>query len=260
MPDIMDVLAQNSKQIIAEGYYRQEPVGIFATKGFSLRENILKCKRNPVIAEVKLASPSRNTIRENVDVTHVAAAMVRGGAVGLSVLTEPNHFKGSLNNLRRIRESVNVPLLMKDFVVSTDQIDAASRFGADAVLLIQALFDREYCDQDQDKMIQHAHSLGLEVLLEAYSEDEFKEVVESNADVIGINNRDLRTFIVSLNNTVQILKKSNIRDRIVVSESGVESPRDLLFLKDAGARAFLVGTSIMSSHNVEEKVRELTEA
>jgi indole-3-glycerol phosphate synthase len=147
---------------------------------------------------------------------------------------------------------------MKDFVVSTDQIDAASRFGADAVLLIQALFDREYCDQD--KMIQHAHSLGLEVLLEAYSEDEFKEVVESNADMIGINNRDLRTFIVSLNNTVQILKKSNIRDRIVVSESGVESPRDLLFLKDAGARAFLVGTSIMSSHNVEEKVRELTEA
>ena len=260
MPDMMDVLAQNSKQIIAEGYYQQESAGKFEAKEFSFKENILKCQRNPVIAEVKVASPSRNVIRENVDVIHVAAAMVRGGAVGLSVLTEPNHFKGSLNNLRLIRESVNVPLLMKDFVISTDQIDAASRFGADAVLLIQALFDREYCDQDQNKMIQHAHSLGLEVLLEAHGEDEFKRVVESNADMIGINNRDLRTFTVSLNNTARILKSCNTRDRIVVSESGVDSPRDLLFLKDAGARAFLVGTSIMSSHNVEEKVRELAEA
>ncbi len=260
MPDIMDVLAQDLKRIIADGYYHQETVLPIETKGFSFRENILRCERNPVITEVKLASPSRNTIRENVDVVDVASAMIRGGAVGVSVLTEPNHFKGSLDNLRRIRERVNVPLLMKDFIVSMDQVDAASRFGADAVLLIQALFDRNYCDRSLSDMIQYTHSLGLEVLLEAHTEDEFKKVIDSDADMIGINNRDLRTFAVNLNATASILEKNSIGDRIVVSESGVESPRDLRFLRDAGARAFLVGTSVMSSDNIEEKVRELTEA
>lgn len=260
MPDIMDVLAQDSKRIIADGYYQQEPVQSIEIKEFSFRENILRCKRNPVITEVKLASPSRNTIRENVDVVDVASAMIRGGAIGLSVLTEPNRFKGSLDNLRRIRERVNVPLLMKDFIVSMDQVDAASRFGADAVLLIQALFDRNYCDRSLSEMVQYAHSLGLEVLLEAHTEDEFKKVVGSDADMIGINNRDLRTFAVNLNTTASILKKNNRGDRIVVSESGVESSRDLRFLRDAGACAFLVGTSVMSSNNIEEKVRELTEA
>ncbi|MCJ7632023.1 indole-3-glycerol-phosphate synthase, partial [Candidatus Bathyarchaeota archaeon] len=166
----------------------------------------------------------------------------------------------SLENFFRIRESINAPLLMKDFVVSSVQIDAASRFGADAILLIQALFDRNYCDRGLNEMIEYAHSHRLEVLLEAHNEDEFRKAITTDADLIGINNRDLRTFAIDLNVTQEILKKNVICDRIIVSESGIESPEDLCFLRNAGAHAFLVGTAVMSANNIEEKVRELTEA
>ena len=208
MRDFLDVLAQDSKRTVEDGYYQ---IGVSRTiedKRYSFRKTILRCERNPVITEVKLASPSRNTIRENIDVVDVASAMLRGGAVGISVLTEPNHFKGSLENFLRIRESINAPLLMKDFVVSRVQIDAASRFGADAILLIQALFDRNYCDSSLNEMIEYAHSHRLEVLLEAHNEDEFRKAITTDADLIGINNRDLRTFAVDLNVTQEILKKN----------------------------------------------------
>jgi indole-3-glycerol phosphate synthase len=227
---------------------------------YSFRKAILRCDRNPVITEVKLASPSRNTIRENIDTVEVASAMLRGGAVGISVLTEPKHFKGSLERFFRIRESINAPLLMKDFIVNRVQIDAASRFGADAILLIQAFFDRNYCDSSLNEMIEYAHSFRLEVLLETHDEDEFRKAIITDADLIGINNRDLRTLATDLNVTQEILKKNVNCSRVIVSESGIESPEDLRFLRTAGAHAFLVGTAVMSANNIEEKVRELTEA
>jgi indole-3-glycerol phosphate synthase len=260
MRDFLDILAQDSKQTVEDGYYQIGVSRTIEAKRYSFRKTILRCERNPIITEVKLASPFRNTIREKIEIVDVAFAMLRGGAVGISVLTEPKHFKGSLKNFFRIRESINAPVLMKDFVVSQIQIDAASRFGADAVLLIQALFDRNYCDSSLNEMIEYAHAHRLEVLLEAHNEDEFRKAITTDADLIGINNRDLRTLAVDLNVTQEILKKNVNCNRIIVSESGIESPEDLRLLRNAGAHAFLVGTAVMSANNIEKKVRELTEA
>ena len=260
MCDFLDILAQDSKRTVEDGYYQMTVSRTIRHKRYSFRKTILRCKRNPVITEVKLASPSRNIIKENIDIVDVAFAMLRGGAIGISVLTEQKHFKGSLKNFFRIRQSINAPLLMKDFVISRVQIDAASKFGADAILLIQALFNRNYCDSSLNEMIEYAHSYRLEVLLETHNEDEFRKAIATEADLIGINNRDLSTFVIDLNVTQEILKKNVNCNRIIVSESGIESPENLRLLRNAGAQAFLVGTAVMSANNIEEKVRELTEA
>ena len=260
MSDFLDILAEDSMRMIESGYYYIEADRTLERRGYSLRENILRCKKNPIIAEIKLASPSGNAIARNIDVTYVASAMKKGGAVGLSVLTEPNHFKGSLQNFKLVREKTQMPLLMKDFIINHLQIEAASRIGADAILLIQALFDRNYCDNSLTKMIECAHAHNMEVLLESHSEDEFQKAANSNADLIGINNRDLRTLTVDLHVTEKILKKNRDRSQITVSESGIESLTHLRFLRKAGANAFLVGSAIMSAQSIEKKVRELTEA
>jgi len=259
--DFLDTLAEAAKRTVESGYYQAE-----ATKqtnkyrGYGLKENIVNCKKNPIIAEIKLSSPSRNIVRRDVDVVDIASAMKRGGAIGLSVVTEPKHFEGSLRNLKLVRENISIPILMKDFIISQLQVDAAYKIGAPAILLIQALFDRNYCDSNLDEMIEYAHSYNMEVLLEAHTEDEFERAVSSDSDLIGINNRDLKTLNVDLHITQEILKKHSHQNRIIVSESGIESASHVRFLRGAGARAFLVGTTVMSARNMEEKVKELVEA
>lgn len=261
MHDLLDTLAQDAKRTVESGYYNAGAIASASKHEMcSLKENILRCERNPIIAEIKTSSPSRTIIRRDVDAVDIASAMKRGGAVGISVLTEPKHFKGSLHSFKHVREDESIPLLMKDFIISQIQIDVAHKIGADAILLIQALFDRNYCDSDLDEMIAYAHLYDMEVLLEAHTEDEFQRAVRSNADLIGINNRDLKTLTVDLHVTEEILKKHGTYNRIIVSESGIESPTHIRLLRNAGAKVFLVGTAVMSSDNVKEKVRELVEA
>ncbi len=257
MSDFLDTLAQDAKRTVESGYYQTEAV---EHKICSLKENIVKCERNPIIAEIKLSSPSKTIVRGGVNVVDVASSMRKGGCIGISILTEPKHFKGSLNDFKKIREKTSIPLLMKDFVIDKVQVEAASKIGADAILLIQALFDRNYCNSGLCEMIEYAHCHKIEVLLEAHSEDEFQRAVGTDADLIGINNRDLKTLAIDLCTTEQILMKHHGRSQIIVSESGIESAQQIRFLRGAGAKAFLVGTAIMSAHNIEEKVRELVEA
>ena len=214
----------------------------------------------PVIAEIKSASPSAGTIRENVKSAEIALAMQRGGATALSVLTEPKQFNGSLEALAEARQAVKLPILMKDIILSPIQIQAASKMGADAVLLIKALFDRGYSSRSLDEMIAGAHILGLEVLLETHTELEFQSAIKTNADLIGINNRNLASFKIDLDVTKQILSKNSSNGKVVVSESGINTPADIRFLRESGARAFLIGSAIMSADNVEEKVREFVNA
>jgi indole-3-glycerol phosphate synthase len=140
------------------------------------------------------------------------------------------------------------------------QIYTANKIGANAVLFIKALFDRGYCDRTLDEMIAGAHMLELEVLLETHTEAEFQSAVKTDADLIGINNRNLSTFKVDLNVTKKILEKNDSNDKLVVSESGIGTVADILFLRGSGACAFLVGSAIMSASNVEEKVREFVNA
>ncbi len=258
MPDFLDVLAQDAKKTVAEGYYEiLTPSRPFEA---SLRGEILKSKTAAVIAEVKGASPSRGTIRQNVVPEQIADSMVRGGAVGISVLTEPVHFQGSLGNIKKVRHNVNVPILLKDIVVSPIQLDAASKVGANAVLLIQGLFDRGYCEFSVSEMITKAHSKNLEVLLETHNSVEFVRAVGTQADLVGINNRNLATLTVDLNVTKNVLAKCSSNGKVVVSESGISAPADLRFLRDCGALAFLIGSTIMLADNVEEKVREFVDS
>jgi indole-3-glycerol phosphate synthase len=190
----------------------------------------------------------------------LAQAMARGGAVGISVLTEPKHFNGSLGNLCKVRQAVNLPILMKDIIINPLQLATASRMGANVVLLIQALFDRGYSQQPLSQMIGDAHARNLEVLLETHNLDEFRRAVTSDADLVGINNRNLGTLKVDLKVTKRILKKNVTNGKLVVSESGINTAADLRFLRECGAHAFLIGSAVMLADDVEGKVREFVNA
>jgi indole-3-glycerol phosphate synthase len=256
MNDILDTLAKDAKETVESGYYKINPI---ENHECSFKQSIIESEKAPIITEIKISSPSRSDSKK-INILNTANAMSRGGAIGISVLTEPKHFKGSLNHFKIVRETTSIPLLMKDFIVSKIQIETASNLGANAVLLIQALFDRNYCDTNREVMIEYAHSKNIEVLLETHTEDEFQRALKSDADLIGINNRDLRTLKVDLNTTTQILGKYPDLSETIVSESGIETPADIITLRYSGANAFLVGTAVISASDVENKVRELVEA
>jgi indole-3-glycerol phosphate synthase len=259
MPDFLDVLARDAKATVASGYY-ESPKEAFIVKASlksAIRVTNAYGKRAAVITEIKATSPSAGIIRQIVEAEKVAEEMANGGAVGISVLTEPKHFNGSLGNLGEVRAAVNLPILMKDIVVNPLQLVAASRRGANAVLLIQALFDRGLCEGTLDEMIADAHVRKLEVLLETHNESEFRRALSSDADLVGINNRDLGTLKVDLNVTKQILVKNPPEGKLIVSESGIGTSADVRFLSSCGADAFLIGSAVMMSNNMEEKVKEL---
>jgi indole-3-glycerol phosphate synthase len=253
--DILDKIARDVRRTVDAGYYRVPDQPTHTP--VSLRAAILQHPQTPIIAEVKFASPSHGTIRSAENPEQIARQMVAGGAAALSVLAEPTHFGGHLENLRAVRKAVQAPVLMKDFVLSSEQLHAARALGADAILFIVALFDRHYCEGELPAMVKQAHTLGLEVLVEAYTEQEFRTALNSDADLLGINNRDLRSMAVDLGNTERILQRVNARGRLVVSESGIETPADIARLRATGAHAFLIGASIMRAPNIAEAVQRL---
>ncbi|MDI9643797.1 MAG: indole-3-glycerol-phosphate synthase [Candidatus Verstraetearchaeota archaeon] len=190
MADFLDTLAQDAISRVRSGYY-SVPGGGVPRPCLSLKTSIERCVHAPIIAEVKPRSPSRGFLRRIDSPTGVVKAMERGGAVGISVLTEPKNFGGSIDSLKEARSSTELPILMKDIVVDPVQIEAASKFGASCVLFIFELFKRGYARHPLEEMIGLAHRLGLEVLLEAHTKEEFRAALETNCDLVGINNRDL---------------------------------------------------------------------
>jgi indole-3-glycerol phosphate synthase len=258
MLDFLDTLAMDASLTVNKGYYQTNKV--IQPYKVNIKKTIQNCKTNAIVAEVKAASPSLGTIRTSFNPKEIAQAMEQAGAVGISVLTEPKHFGGSLNNLTEVRRATKLPILMKDIIIVAEQIDVGANLGANAVLLIQALFDKHYCEMSVDKMIAYAHNKGLEVLLETHTVEEFKKAVETDADLIGINNRDLSTLKIDLNTTKEILHKQPKADKTVISESGIKTQADLQFLRDSGADAFLIGSSIMQNDNVELKIKEFVQA
>jgi indole-3-glycerol phosphate synthase len=258
MVDYIAGLALRAGARVGRGYYDNVKRGQRSSKG--LAETIQKVEGTPVITEVKFASPSVGKIREHGDPVQIARAMLKGGACAISVLTDPEDFHGHLDTLATLSRQVKVPLVMKDIVVSQVQIRAAAKAGARAVVLISELFSRELTDEPLDELVQEAGKLGVEVLLEANSPEEFRKLPERKPDLYGINNRNLSTFQLDLSTTERVLAMNDHVDRPVVSESGIENPRDIVRLKKAGAEAFLVGTSIMKSSDVASKVRELVNA
>ncbi len=258
MADLLDTLAHDAQATVRDGYYATA-VGQHPPPR-RLTDAIQACSHAAIIAEIKWASPSRGRIRDDGGVEGIAWQLQQGGAVAISVLTEPKHFHGSLRAFRRVRAEVDLPLLMKDILLTYVQVDAAAAIGADAILLIAALFARGYGEGDVEDLIDYAHAQGLQVLLEAHTASEFAAALATEADAVGINNRDLRTFTVDLNTTPRLLQRASPAGKVVVSESGIQTAADIRFLHASGAHAFLVGSAIMDVDDMESKVRELVMA
>ncbi|SHO46442.1 Indole-3-glycerol phosphate synthase [Nitrosotalea sinensis] len=253
MKGVLEKLANNSQTAIKDGVYDIRYANTKSQK--NLVDVIKNNKHASLITEVKFSSPSLGNIREISDPVQIARQMVDGGASALSVLTQPYLFNGSPEYFTKVRKGVTIPLLMKDIVVDKIQIDAAQKLGADVVLLIQAIFDNKFA-KDIDEFVSYAHKKNLLVLLESHTRQEFADSTKTSADILGINNRNLDTLEIDLATTQSILKDRNEK-RIIVSESGIESPKDIQFLKKCGADAFLVGSSIMKSRDIKGLVSEL---
>jgi indole-3-glycerol phosphate synthase len=254
--NILKRLVTNSQTAIDDGTY-----DIDANLDKSSKDLIQIINTNPhptLLTEIKFASPSLGKIRTLTEPASIAKQMIAGGSKALSVLTQPNLFHGSPEYFMRVREAVDVPLLMKDIMIENIQIDAAEKIGADYILLIQSLFDQGFL-KEIDEFIEYAHKKELKILLEVHTKQEFVNALKSNADLIGINNRNLDTLEIDLKTTETVLEGYE-KSRPILSESGIETSEDIQYLKKCGADAFLVGSSIMKSDNIEEQVRKLVSA
>jgi len=215
----------------------------------ALKEN----SRRNIIAEFKRRSPSKGVIRDDLSPESIARAYEAGGAAAISVLTEEDYFGGSLADLVAARRVTTLPLLRKDFIFDEYQVYEAAAAGADALLLIVAALS------DQQLLSLRAlaeDELGLDVLVEVHSEGELKRAVAIGARVIGVNNRDLRTFAVSLDTSVKLARVAPA-DAMLISESGLQTRADLSKLQAAGYKGFLIGESLMRADEPEIALRSL---
>lgn len=254
--NILRKLVNNSQMAIDDGTYDVE-VNLEKSE-IDLFHTIKVNPHATLITEIKFASPSLGKIRTLTDPISVANQMIEGGAKALSVLTQPNLFNGSPEYFIKVRQAVNVPMLMKDIIIDAIQIDAAKKIGADYILLIQSLFDQKYL-KGIEEFIDYGHKNGLKILLEVHTKEELENALSTECDLIGINNRNLDTLEINLKTTEKILEGFD-KTRPILSESGIDTPEDIQYLKKSGADAFLVGSSIMKSDNIKEQVKKLVNA
>lgn len=205
-----------------------------------------------VIAEVKKASPSKGIIREHFVPKEIAKSYAENGAACLSVLTDQEFFKGHANYLIEARQACQIPVLRKDFMLSFYQIYEAKAMGADCILLIVAALDEKLMQEMEDC----ARELNLSVLVESHSEQELEKALRLKTPLIGINNRNLRTFETSISQTISLLPYVD-KDRLVVTESGILKRDDVLTLQKAGVNAFLVGEAFMRQENPGAALNDL---
>lgn len=221
-------------------------------KSHALRE-ALRADGINIIAEFKRRSPSKGAIRADADLTQVVTSYKAGGAAAISVLTEEDYFSGSLDDLRNVKTAVTLPVLRKDFILDDYQVYESAAAGADAILLIVAVLD----DETLQRLRTLAEDeLNLDALVEVHTSDEMKRAAACGATLIGVNNRDLRTFEVSLETSIALARYAP-RESVLVSESGLNSANDLRRLHDAGYRGFLIGETLMRAGNPEQTLREL---
>jgi indole-3-glycerol phosphate synthase len=248
--DSEEALAPAVASILDAARARPTPDGRVSVRPRDLPGALAAAERDgrvPVIAEVKPTSPTTEG-REDRDPVALAREMVDGGAAALSVLTEPEHFGGSVGTLSAVREAVDVPVLRKDFLLREAHLDHAE---ADAVLLIARFLD------DLEGMLAAARDRGFRALVEVHTEREFREAVAAGADLVGVNNRDLASLTVDLS-TFERVAPHAPDDVTLVAESGVSTPADAARMRRAGADGLLVGTAIMRGEDVTETTRRLT--
>ena len=211
-----------------------------------------------LIAEVKKASPSRGVIRPDFNPVQIAQTYAGNGASAISVLTESKYFQGSLNHLRDVRNALGKrrpPLLRKDFLCDPYQVYESRAYGADSLLLIAAILKPEKLEE----LLELSHQLGMKCLVEVHNEAELEIALKSDAQVIGINNRNLNTFAVDIT-TTERLRPLIPQDRIVVSESGIKNRADMGKMKEWSVDAVLIGEALMSAPDIAAKMKELLDA
>lgn len=245
---ILDQIAEKTRKRIAEAKkavplaeIKAKAEALPADTGFPF-EKALRAKGISFICEVKKASPSKGIIAEDFPYLSIAKDYEAAGAAAISVLTEPYYFRGSDGYLREIAQSVNIPVLRKDFTVDSYMIYEAKLLGASAVLLICALLN----EQTLKEYIGIAHSLGLSALVEAHDQTEIEAALNAGARVIGVNNRNLKDFTVDINNSIR-LRSLVPSDIIFISESGIKTAEDIANLRKNGTDAVLIGETLMKS-------------
>lgn len=229
-----------------------EKYPLFERKCNSLKAALQKENSTGIIAEFKQKSPSKGNINFRVQVDEVTKSYVAAGAVGLSVLTDFEYFGGTLANLTKAREAnPETPILRKDFIIDTYQVMEAKAFGADVVLLIAACLKKEQAKN----LAQNAKELGMEVLMEIHNAEELQKINDF-VDIVGVNNRDLKTFKVDVESSVQLA--NDIPGRFLkISESGISEAETIRYLKKHGYQGFLIGETFMKTDNPGEACRKL---
>lgn len=205
-----------------------------------------------VIAECKKASPSKGVIREHFDPAAIAASYMQGGAACLSVLTDERFFQGSDAHLKAARAACTLPVIRKDFIIDPYQIVEARALGADCILLIVACLE----DRQMDELARTAQDYGLDVLTEVHDRTELERALRLRTPMIGINNRDLKRFVTDINTTISLLQDIP-SDRLVVTESGINTVEDVRRLRDQAVNAFLVGEAFMRAEDPGARLKEL---
>ena len=260
MSDILNTILARKADEIAERSARVSLADLRAriadappTRGFADALNAMVAQGDPaVIAEVKKASPSKGVIRPDFRPADIAVSYEFGGAACLSVLTDVDFFQGADQYLKQAREACTLPVLRKDFTVDPYQVYEARVLGADCILLIVAALD----DGQLVDLSGLAMQLGMDVLVEVHDIDELERALQVPVPLVGINNRNLRTFEVSLDTTLA-MKDAVPKDRLLVTESGIVVPEDVATMRDAGVNAFLVGETFMRAEEPGEALRQL---
>lgn len=208
-----------------------------------------------LIAEVKKASPSAGIIIAEFSPFDLAKEYQKSGAAAISVLTDEKYFHGRISDLEEVRKAVGIPILRKDFILDESQIYESRLAGADAILLIVRILS----DEQLDNYLFLAHALKMKCLVEVHDEAELERALKTDAEIIGINNRDLDSFEVDFNTTLRLINKfPEVKKRVVISESGIHSAEQVKALKNCGVSGLLVGESLLRSENIKGKIRELT--
>jgi indole-3-glycerol phosphate synthase len=258
MSSILDEIYARKRIEVRAQRARVAPASIAAaaTRASKPRDFVaaLRGRRPAIIAEIKRASPSKGDIMPGLDPATVAREYIAAGAAAISVLTDV-HFKGSLDDLEAVRAAVEVPILRKDFVFDPYQVYEARAAGADCILLIVAMLK----EGEMRSIAALARELGMATLVEAHDEDEFRFAETLGTGLVGINNRDLHTFVTDIGVTERLLK-NYAGTSVVVSESGIDTAMDIRRLDDAGARAFLIGESLLRGGAPRAKLTELMNA
>jgi len=245
-----------NKRMEVEREKAKNPISLLEEKTKISKRDFYKALKEgkgiKLIAEIKKASPSKGLIRKDFNPSLLAKTAEDAGAGAVSVLTDEKFFKGSLKYLEQAARNISIPVLRKGFIIDRYQVIESRVYGADALLLLaNALSEKQIQD-----FLELSHSYGMACLVEAHTDEELKKVLNTSARIIGINNRNLDTFKVNIETTEKLISAIS-RDRVVVSESGIQDRKDMVYLEGLGIDAALVGEALMKNLDIRNKIREL---